>query len=437
MQTIRSNLTRMKKAIQEKLPDDDDVFGYAGINKKMLVACVDDAYQLSYQLAEIEPQFEITILKRKISQLIEDCKEYLSKGPDQRGREKKFDKFVTDLTKIREEIRFTYLVVVDKALRTESETQQILADYKQLSDSYEQYEEQFTEIEEKLNAVNASYKRISELEEEAENFHEKSSEAAERVTALQNESESSYKFTSKYEGEVKERKQYIADLAVQLGSMEKRSKTLNTKAEANRKEFERIKEALEQQAKLNEEQQLEIQNTLENANRMGMAGSFKSRKDELGFPIKVWGFVFVAAVLAIFAIGYHFVAPYVVLDKDVKYFEVAIKILLVSPFVWLAWMSVKQYGYLSRIREDYAYKYASAMAFEGYKKHAVEIDDALLRQLLQVSVENLSMNPIRLFNAKDNHASPANELMTELIRILREKKIIGLPLEKESDNKAN
>ncbi|MEJ1381530.1 MAG: hypothetical protein RPU34_01865 [Candidatus Sedimenticola sp. (ex Thyasira tokunagai)] len=426
----------MKKAIQEKLPDDDDVFGFPGINKKMLVACVDDAYQLSYQLSEVEPQFEITILKRKITQLIDDCKEYLNRGTDQWGKEKKFDQFVTDITRIREEIRLTYLVVVDKGLRTESETQSILADYQRLSAAYEQYKEQFSEIEEKLESVKTAHQRVSELEEETEGLHTKSAEAAVRVAALQNESESSYEFTSKYEGEAKERKQYIADLAAQLGSMEKRAKSLNTKAESNRKEFEKIKVALEQQKLLNDEQQTEIQNTLENANRMGMAGSFKSRKEELGFPIKVWGVVFVLAVLAIFSIGYHFVAPYVISDEDIEYFDVAIKILLVSPFVWLAWMSVKQYGYLSRIREDYAYKYASAMAFEGYKKHAVEIDPDLLRQLLQVSVDNLSQNPIRLFNAKDNHASPANELMKDLMGALKEsKKNVSSALNKESDNK--
>jgi hypothetical protein len=85
-------------------------------------------------------------------------------------------------------------------------------------------------------------------------------------------------------------------------------------------------------------------------------------------------------------------------------------------------MSVKQYGYLSRIQEDYAYKFASAMAFEGYKKQAKEIDEDLLKQLLAVSVENLSQNPIRLFNSNDNHASPANEIAKDFLSVFNRNK---------------
>ncbi len=412
----------MKKTIQERFPDGDDVFGFSGINKELLVACVDDAYQLSYKLADMEPKFEITILKRKIASLIDDCKDYLSKGTEQWGKEKKFDKFVTDLTKIREEIRITYLIVVDNGLRTESQVHQIISDYKELVSSYEKYKDQFSLIEEKLGTVDISHDRVVKLEKSTQELHSTASESSAKITSLQNESQSSYEFTSKYEAEAKERKQYIVDLANKLGSMEKRTKGLNSKAEANRKEFEELKATLAGQATLNDAQQIEIQNTLDNANRMGMAGSFKSRKEELNYPIRVWGVVFVVAILAIFATSYYFVTPYINSAEEINYFEVVMKIALISPFIWLAWMSVKQYGYLSRIREDYAYKYASAMAFEGYKKHAVEIDEDLLKQLIQVSIDNLSQNPIRLFNAKDNHGGPVNEIMKDVVAMLKEQK---------------
>ncbi len=422
MQAIRANLTRMKKSIQEKLPEGDDVFGFSGIDKEALIDCVNDAYQLSYKLADLEPKFEITILKRKISNLIDSCKEYLSKDTEQWGKEKKFDKFVTDLTKIREEIRITYLVVVDNALRTESQANKIISDYKILTSAYGEYKEQFSLIEEKLETVESSHDQVLKLEKLTESLYSAISESSEKISSLQNESESSFEFTSKYESEVKERRQYVVDLANKLGSMEKRTKGLNTKAEVNRKEFEQLKEDLKSQVALNDAQQIEIQNTLDNANRMGMAGSFKSRKEELNTPIKVWGIVFVCAILAIFFTGYHFITPALISTIEVNYLEVAIKTILVSPFIWLAWMSVKQYGYLSRIREDYAYKYASAMAFEGYKKHAVQIDEKLLKQLIQVSIDNLSQNPIRLFSAKDNHGSPANELMRDVINVLKDQK---------------
>ncbi|MCB1864449.1 MAG: hypothetical protein KDG50_03400 [Chromatiales bacterium] len=422
MQTIRGNLTRLKKSIEEKLPDDDDVFGYPGINKGMLIAVVDDAYQLSYQLAELEPKFEITLLKRKMSHLIDDCKEYLSKDVNYWGKEKKFDKFLSDLTKVREEIRITYLVVVDKGLRTESDAQRILSEYKSLSETYESYYEQLTEVQKKLDEINETHRKILEQGEESDEILGEINEAKSKISNIQTSSESSFQFTSKYESEAKERRQSIVELESQLRSIDNQAEDLNEKAEKNRVQFQALKTQLEEQMEINNQQQAEIQNTLENANRMGMAGSFKMRKEELNKPIMVWGVVFVVAVIIIFAIGYHFVGPYVAGVKAVNYFEVGIKVLMVSPFVWLAWMSVKQFGYLSRIREDYAYKYASAMAFEGYKKHAVEIDEDLLKQLLQVSIDNLSLNPIRLFNSKDNHATPANELLKDLIEAVKPKK---------------
>lgn len=421
MQTIRGNLTRLKKSIEEKLPDGDDVFGYHGINKGMLIALVDDAYQLSYQLAELEPKFEITILKRKISHLVEDCKEYLSKDVDYWGKEKKFDKFLSDLTKVREEIRITYLVVVDKGLRTESDVQRILSEYKSLSETYESYYEQLTTVQKKLDEINETHSKILEQGEKSDEILGEINEAKSKISNIQTSSESSFQFTSKYESEAKERRQSIVELESQLRSIDNQAEELNEKAEKNRAQFQALKTQLEEQIEINKQQQSEIQNTLENANRMGMAGSFKMRKEELNKPIMVWGLVFVVAVIVIFAIGYHFVGPYVAGEEAVNYIEVGIKVLMVSPFVWLAWMSVKQFGYLSRIREDYAYKYASAMALEGYKKHAVEIDEDLLKQLLQVSIDNLSLNPIRLFNAKDNHATPANELLKDLIEAVKPK----------------
>lgn len=373
-------------------------------------------------MAELEPQFEITILKRKLKGLIDDCKEYLTHDIEHWGKERKFDKFVTDLTKIREEVRLTYLVVVDKSLRAEAEIQKVIEESKQLSDAYEEYKTYFDTIQQEVVSTEQASKRIAEMQSESEGLYSKASEAAKSIADLEATAEASYEFVSKYENEAKERTKAISDLQIQLQSMEKSADRLIEGAEQSGEEYERLEKSLTEQIELNKEQQQEIQNTLENANRAGMAGSFKSRKDELNFPIKVWGTVFVVAVILIFAIGYHFVAPYVKGGEDVNYFEITVKVLLVSPFVWLAWMSVKQYGYLSRIREDYAYKFASAMAFEGYKKHAIELDEKLLRQLLEVSIENLSQNPIRLFGAKDNHASPAHEGIKELVELLKSAK---------------
>lgn len=96
-------------------------------------------------------------------------------------------------------------------------------------------------------------------------------------------------------------------------------------------------------------------------------------------------------------------------DGELK--ELPFRLALVSPFIWLGWFSAKQYGYTARLREDYAYKEASAMSFEGYKREAGESSAEMLEKLLEVSINNFSDNPIRIYSGTGNHASPLNELL--------------------------
>lgn len=86
MQTVRGNITRLKSLVEKNVPEGNDVYGYAGINKSDLTSVIDEAYNLSYKLNEIEPKFEITLLKRKLSPLIDKCKNLLSDLPDEKKK---------------------------------------------------------------------------------------------------------------------------------------------------------------------------------------------------------------------------------------------------------------------------------------------------------------------------------------------------------------
>lgn len=419
MQTIRANLTKLKTLVSKELPDGQDIFGYAGISKEMIISFMDEAYNLSYTLVDLEPKFEITILKRKISTLIEECKKYINDDVKGWNKEKRFDGFVNNLTSIREQIRLTYLVVIDKGLRTEEVSNKILEDCRILADAHEQYQEEVSHLREISMAMTTAQEDSEAASAKIRSNLDLSENASKSISTHQNESESSLTLITKFEDEIRQKREYIANISEKLGSLEMKSKVTLDEIDASKLEIEAIGKSLSGQVEINKDHQREIQDTIESANRKGMAGSFKSRKDELDAPIRIWGGIFIVAIVAIFLIGYHFLSPYLSSTATVDKVDMLLKIALVSPFVWLAWMSVKQYGYLSRIQEDYAYKYASAMAFEGYKKQAKDIDEDLLRQLLAVSVENLSQNPIRLFSSKDNHASPANEIVKDFMATIR------------------
>ncbi|HED4417473.1 TPA: hypothetical protein R4327_002007, partial [Pasteurella multocida] len=86
------------------------------------------------------------------------------------------------------------------------------------------------------------------------------------------------------------------------------------------------------------------------------------------------------------------------------------KSIVTIPLLVIAWLKAKERAYLFRLREDYNYKYSSAMAFEGYKKQVQEQDPALHQQLLQIAVDNLGVNPTKVFD-KDLKSTPLETII--------------------------
>lgn len=163
-----------------------------------------------------------------------------------------------------------------------------------------------------------------------------------------------------------------------------------------------------------------VDGLLRDTNRVTMAASFITRKSELRWPLWIWVTVFMLSIIGLVNISTYYLIPSL---AEGKLQEFLIHLPLTAPLVWLGWFSAKQYGYTVRLREDYAYKVASAMAFEGYKREAEETDAELKKKLLDTAINNLSDNPLRVFNNHENHASPLHELLE---RSLKDEKLLDL-----------
>jgi hypothetical protein len=144
-----------------------------------------------------------------------------------------------------------------------------------------------------------------------------------------------------------------------------------------------------------------------------MAGAFKKRKDELRIPLLFWTTVSLLTLTGLVWLSYSLVQD--ILSKSVELNHLFIKIPIFASSVWLGWFSARQFGYTSRIREDYSYKYAVSMAFEGYKNATREIDEEMLKQLLQLTIYNISKNPIEIYDSKSNHGTPYSEFIDKLL----------------------
>lgn len=177
--------------------------------------------------------------------------------------------------------------------------------------------------------------------------------------------------------------------------------TLKTELETNKATQQQLFAAFESYRE-------QVDELLGDANRTGMAASFTARREALLDPMRVWAAVFIGAIIGLSTLGLMYIEP---LIAAADWEQIPAKLALTAPLIWLGWFAVKQYGYTTRLREDYAYKEASAKSFEGYKREAGQVDAEMLKRLLETAIENLSQNPIRIYDGHDNHGSPFQELL--------------------------
>jgi hypothetical protein len=177
----------------------------------------------------------------------------------------------------------------------------------------------------------------------------------------------------------------------------------------------------------------EAQKRLDFASREGMAYSFRDRAKEYVWPRRGWLVLFVISLAGIVGIGSYFIVlqdsttldvlaklPKIVAAKESTNLSInaigdnysklinSLKFIPLSlPFVWLAWFSALKFSQLGRLREDYQFKVATALALDGYRRQVAEVNDPkLAEKLLDLAITNFGENPLRLLtkdSAKDAH----------------------------------
>jgi hypothetical protein len=212
-------------------------------------------------------------------------------------------------------------------------------------------------------------------------------------------------------GEVEKYLKSISNISESIPGYETQSKELLSKSN------EVFQEALER---------------LDFASRAGLAVSFQDKAKGYIWPRIGWFVLFFGSLAGIVGIGYHFIVlqDSISLDALAKLPNIAaakgstnssvsanvdnytrlinsLKFIPLSlPIVWLAWFSALKFSQLSRLREDYAFKVATALALDGYRKQAAEVHPELAVKLLDLAITNFGENPLRLLtkdSAKDAH----------------------------------
>jgi hypothetical protein len=153
-----------------------------------------------------------------------------------------------------------------------------------------------------------------------------------------------------------------------------------------------------------------IDQTLGDANRVSMAGAFITQRDKYNEPLESWNKLFILSIVVLICMAVWVVAPFM---TSGRWFDFLIRLPLTAPAIWLAWFASKQHGHISKLREDYAYKAAAAMAFEGYKREAMtSTNPEMQSKLLDTAINQLGDNPIRVYQSQhSDHDSPWSEFI--------------------------
>lgn len=418
MQQFRSNLTRLKGLVEQKLPNGGDIYGYPGISKTLLISAIDNAYNISLAIKEDdESRFEVVCLKRVGSALSKTLKDFLETDTEEPEKRSRFNGFVDALSALIEKTKMTYYIVAKHGVRNDEELAQIRATIADFAAINDELKEAKNDVESKIDSVSTAINGITTQHKIAEqnasevkvwhgNTNRLYSEIAHIHEAIAGWDKEIQKCGTRYQAQNK----LINELAA--AGTQSRDK-LSADALTGSKHVEELAKAADEHLRLLEE----IRQTLAGANRVGMASSFEARKTELGRQQVIWQVIFVMTVGLITLAVWKLVLPTIVAGTP-EWSKLLPELGIVSPLIWLGWFAAKQYGYTSKLREDYAFKSAAAMAYEGHKKAAREVNEDLERILLEFSLYNMAQNPIRLYESGSIHGTPMHEVLDQLLKKL-------------------
>lgn len=164
------------------------------------------------------------------------------------------------------------------------------------------------------------------------------------------------------------------------------------------------------------------------AARSGMAASFDLRAKEYVWPRRFWLASFVVSLTGISVMAFFLILPELnKLEGSDRLFHFLTELPLTLPLIWLTWFSALKFSQLGRLREDYAFKVATALSLDGYRKQAGDLSPALQERLLDLAITNFGENPLRLMtkeSAKDAHPLAGmidDKTLIEIIKALSDK----------------
>lgn len=400
MKTVKAKLTELKNLIDKKINKEYRWLGE--VTSPQIIKEIEQLYPLIEKIEKSEKSLEISYAKYIALQLIKKATRIINKTRDTNTWDRyDLNSFVLSLIKLRMTIKELYLIEIKGELRTEEERQAIAADITKIKENLSEHialETQLIEDKKELAELKQALDNLQNSFEDTQSQTEEISEWHTKTDSLTDE---------------------IIDWHKTAADQSKSIQLLFQQSELDKPKIATYKKELEEMRALFKKQREDIQEIIEDANRASMAGSFKKQQDEINKKMR-WadgfliGSLIITAVISLWGFSSSFVTPQNLLEPTFfNWSQFLAKSAISLPFLIVAWIKAKERAYLFRLREDYGYKYSSAMAFEGYRKQVQEQSPELEQQLLQIAVDNLGSNPTKVFD-KDLKSTPIETFMDEV-----------------------
>lgn len=388
MQGSKQAITRLKKTIEEN-------YSYSKPSKESIVFLIQETRELIDRVHALDKNDEksnqIAFLTAAVPVFVTACIDANKQG--------KLDAFLRNLTYLREAVNFTYLYLTQDPIRSELELSQLANDIEQLRGQKDELTETIGDLKKVI-----SFKKY--LEQSTVDSAQLMSDVQEKISELTVISDK----INSTEKNIDDAYDTAKGLFENIEELYQTSINLSEKI---REEYTSVEDAKEQELaftdtleKLHKQSRLvmkEINEVLGDANRTSMAASFKTKEDELARKVAGYDFLNYATLAAIALTAFlitvnpsFFNIPALSLQS---FYE---RVLIFIPLGIISWFSSRKSHQLFQLKEEYAYKYASAVAFEGYKRQA-ENNEVMQEELLKIAIENLGKNPTAIFDKKLSH----------------------------------
>lgn len=262
------------------------------------------------------------------------------------------------------------------------------------------------ELGQKMGVLEKSEATATLVDERAEAVEAAAKEIEATVSKLEEQSAAA----STHLKEIEEHHDEIESLKTRLDGLIKQNETLHSQLEEQAKQAQAIAKKAEDQEKLLEE-------LLPRGTSAGLASAFNQQRTRFGWSQIGWAAAFLGSVITLIVFAWSIKLGLPTSTPSEIWSYLLFRIPLASPLIWLGWFSAIQYGNVLRLKEDYAFKEATSMAFAGYRDHmehlrGVDDEDAgtALNKLALVTISILGNDPLRLLQGQSADASPLEKI---------------------------